>query len=539
MCRRVASRASLVTLYLNESKDAGCSTSSSNTPNQDQHAKSSRREDSRRGSSKFDPSEEEEEEDTPFDEMIQSVKQRWQRGVMDRARLASRIVELETENERLKSQLSEVVHELNRCRSDRSCMRTTMALKSPSRLTIAADTRSGAEANSIAGSNSNNDADAAEKRSRVEIIRSDSSKLNDSIDKGTLRSELLEDGAYPSGVGNEADAQPHDFDFPYTYDTLCPSDLAQSMLGEWVLGESFDMHSEQIHGCAVHPTLPLVATASWDVTCNIYDIKEHRLVSKLEGAHSKGLYAVEFSEADHNVVGTVSSDCTCQIWDVESGRHLVSCKGHTDEVNGMCFHPFLKSIVATASDDRTIIVWDIERRMPKEVLTGHRNSVYGLSFNGKSKGAGSTAVLASAAFDWTTLIWDLRIGAPVQTLEGHMDDIIGVDFSPSGIALATGSDDGTARIWDARMWRSIAILGDHEGEVKRVKFGPYGRSLVTTSGDGTAKVWDMQTYESTATLAGHTDHVFDAAWDPAGHFIVTASHDTKWCLWRPEDVSIS
>ena len=55
--------------------------------------------------------------------------------------------------------------------------------------------------------------------------------------------------------------------------------------------------------------------------------------------------------------------------------------GHTDEVNGMCFHPVDKSLVATASDDRTIILWDLERREPKEVLSGHRNSVYGLAFD--------------------------------------------------------------------------------------------------------------------------------------------------------------
>ena len=111
--------------------------------------------------------------------------------------------------------------------------------------------------------------------------------------------------------------------FPYIYDLRAP-ELTQSILGDWVLSETFDMHQEQIHGCAVHPALPYVATASWDVTCKIYDTQRHELISTLEGVHTKGLYAVEFSKADHAIVGTVSSDCTCQIWDV-AGRHLVSC----------------------------------------------------------------------------------------------------------------------------------------------------------------------------------------------------------------------
>ena len=141
---------------------------------------------------------------------------------------------------------------------------------------------------------------------------------------------------------------PHSSGLPYIYDVDCPPELSRSMLGiTWEQKSVHYAHKEQIHGCAIHPTLPYVATASWDITCKIFDIKKNQLITTLEGQHEKGLYAVEFSPLDANIIGTVSSDTTCQIWEVNTGRHLVSCKGHTDEVNGMAFHPHQKSVVAS------------------------------------------------------------------------------------------------------------------------------------------------------------------------------------------------
>ena len=147
--------------------------------------------------------------------------------------------------------------------------------------------------------------------------------------------------------GEDGTVYPHS-GLPYIYDIDCPPELSQSMLGiTWEQKSVHHAHKEQIHGCAIHPTLPYVATASWDVTCKIFDVKKNQLITTLEGQHEKGLYAVEFSPLDANIIGTVSSDTTCQIWEVNTGRHLVSCKGHTDEVNGMAFHPHQKSVVAS------------------------------------------------------------------------------------------------------------------------------------------------------------------------------------------------
>ena len=458
--------------------------------------------------------------------LLKQLQTEWNKNIFERTKASTTIMKLQTENTRLTLQLTRALSELDHFYNTPSVNTGSSQYLNDEEDDATTERGRGRSSSSSSGSKQRESSGSRRSRSRSSgRVRGQStthpphgsSKLNDHP-SSSATSSTYANSTPPTS--------------PYIYDTSCPDELSQSMLGgPWELKEIYEIHSEQIHGCAIHPTLPYVATASWDITCKIYDIEKKKIVTTLEGQHAKGLYAVEFSKTDENIVGTVSSDTTCQIWDVHTGDHLVACKGHTDEVNGMAFHPHQNSIVATASDDRTIIIWDIEYHEPKQRLTGHRNSVYGLSFDSKG---GTNAMLASVAFDWTTFIWDVRSGTSIRTLEGHRDDIIGVDFSPNGWALATGSDDGTCRIWDVRMWREAAILEEHNGEVKRIKFGPYGRSLITTSGDGTAKIWDMNTFQCTSSLEGHEDHVFDAAWSPDGSYVVTASHDKKWRLWGPE-----
>eukprot|EP00897_Mesotaenium_endlicherianum_P002426 jgi/Mesen1/2210/ME000152S01291 len=294
----------------------------------------------------------------------------------------------------------------------------------------------------------------------------------------------------------------------------------------WQLAETHTIHRDPVHGIAVSPAGDLVATASWDHVCRLYDVASSREVGRLEG-HALGLYAVRFSPAQQNLMGTVSSDQTCRLWSAATRKCLKVLEGHTDEVNGLSFQQG-SSLVATASDDMTGIIWDAERGSPITMLQGHQSVVYGVCFQPQGP------LVATASFDWTARLWDPRTGGSVQTLQGHQEDVIGVDMDHTGHLLATGSDDATCRLWDVRMGQPLVVLREHAGEVKRVAFSPYGALLATTSGDATVRLFCMATFECLHVLSSHSDHVFDVAWSPTAEFVVTASHDKQWKLWRPK-----
>ncbi|CAM6085185.1 unnamed protein product [Calypogeia fissa] len=299
---------------------------------------------------------------------------------------------------------------------------------------------------------------------------------------------------------------------------------------KWELGHTFSMHSGPVHGIAVSPSGNLVATASWDHLCRVYDVHLEEEVSVLSG-HLLGLYAVKFSPAKFDLVGTVSSDHTCRLWNTDTGECLHVLEGHTDEVNGLSFK-LGTHLLATASDDKSSIIWDAEKGVAVTTLKGHRNGVYGVCFQPVGH------LVATASFDFTAKLWDPRSAEDIQTLRGHQEDVIGVDIDESGTLLATGSDDKTCRVWDLRMGNPLTVLKEHSGEVKRVAFSPFGTLLATTSGDTTVRLYNTSTFDCVDVLSSHSDHVFDAAWSPTAEFLVTASHDRLWKLWQPKAQSV-
>ena len=268
-------------------------------------------------------------------------------------------------------------------------------------------------------------------------------------------------------------------------------------------------HKAQVHGVSVHPNGELIATASWDHSCRVYDCVRKVQVASL-ASEQQGLYAAEFCSSSPHLLGTASSDYSCYIWDWEKERCVMRLSGHKEEVNDLAFHSS-ENIVATASDDLTVHLWDLSSGNTISELLGHDKVVYGVVFWPQQW------MLASVSFDFTCLIWDARQSQPLQTLRGHIDELIGVDVHPSGQYLATGSEDSTVRVWDTRTWKCVRTLDGHTAEAKRVAFSPDGRCLASTSADQTVRVWDTRSWDAAGVLTGHDDHVFDVAWIGNSH----------------------
>src|SRR3712207_4503941 len=86
-------------------------------------------------------------------------------------------------------------------------------------------------------------------------------------------------------------------------------------------------HGALVFSVAVSPDGSTLATASFDNTIKLWDLKSGKEKSTLKG-HTSPVYSVVFSP-DGNLLASGGADNTIRVWDKE-GKFLRELKGHAD-----------------------------------------------------------------------------------------------------------------------------------------------------------------------------------------------------------------
>src|SRR5262249_26285761 len=135
-------------------------------------------------------------------------------------------------------------------------------------------------------------------------------------------------------------------------------------------------------------------------------------------------------------LATASWDNTAKLWDTDSGREILTLRGHTDVVRGIAFSPDGR-FLATGSYDLTIRVWD---------ATGATEGVGGL----------------------------LRT---IRTVKDRSDYMFTLSTHPSchpdGRRVAGQSTDGSVRGGDVGAPQGVAVFGLHHLPIFAAAFHPH------------------------------------------------------------------
>ncbi len=264
--------------------------------------------------------------------------------------------------------------------------------------------------------------------------------------------------------------------------------------------------------------------------------------------HSGAVYLTSFSPDGH-LLATASYDRTIRLWDVRDpsrprplGKPLT---GHRSWVSSAVFSPD-GTTLASASDDGTIRLWDIrDPRRPRLIgkpLTGRGGAIYLVAFSPDGH------TLATANDDHTVRLWNVRDPErpkAVVALAGHSAAVRSVAFGPDGRTLAAGGDDGTVRLWGGADTRHPEPLGKpltgHTSTVHSVAFSPDGRTLASGGSDDTIRLWDTGDPRHAealgAPLTGHAGPIWSVQFNPAGTMLAAASADSTASLWNVSDAA--
>lgn len=243
-------------------------------------------------------------------------------------------------------------------------------------------------------------------------------------------------------------------------------------------------HDGEVNDVSFSRSGRFLATASSDSTGRIWEVATGREIAKIQ--HRGRVQQIAFSPTDENLVATASWDGTCVLFDV-AARRVRATLDHgagTPGITSVIISPDGK-LMATAGDDGSIRLWTIPeaKRLPLQAIaSGKSGEIQHLAFNADS------TLLGGLSSSQTAEVWDTSNGKAASDPMPSHGEINDIEFSPSG-ELATASDDRTVRLWEIPGGR-LERTYKHDSRVNAVAFS--GHRMAAGQDDGTVRVWDSE-----------------------------------------------
>jgi WD40 repeat protein/class 3 adenylate cyclase len=276
-------------------------------------------------------------------------------------------------------------------------------------------------------------------------------------------------------------------------------------------------------GIAVSPDGSRFATTGDDGTATVRETDTGKGLLTLRG-HEGAVNGVAFSP-DGSLLATTGEDRTAQVWDAESGTRIHVLRGHRDPVLGTAFSPD-GSLLATSSGDGTVRIWNVVEGTRHLLLKGPPGEEF-FNFGSLTPAFSPDGSRVVSGGWFSTPIWDLATRKISMQLPGFAS---AVAFSPDGTRVAT-ADQLDVQTWDAQTAARLTTLSGHTGDVIGIAYSPDGRRIATGGDDGLAQVWDAETGHSLMSLAGHAIGVNHVAFTPDGDRLLTGGADGTARLW--------
>ena len=249
-------------------------------------------------------------------------------------------------------------------------------------------------------------------------------------------------------------------------------------------------HSSPISGIATSKG-KLIATAGYDNILILWDAKTGRSIAR--GCHDHLVNQCVFS-ADGEYLASTSSDYTTRIWKVPTMEIQSILIGHTDDTEGVSFHP-TKDLIATSSRDATIKVFDLNGQLVKD-FKGHKDDVISVEWMKNND------ILISSSDDGTVKFWDFNTGEILRDLSFDDVETDTIAVAAEGTIFA-GNDEG----------KIVIILENadpiniyaHKAGIKRLVYSDEVKKLISLSYDRSFKIWSFKE----GTLSLESEHQFN------------------------------
>jgi WD40 repeat protein len=217
--------------------------------------------------------------------------------------------------------------------------------------------------------------------------------------------------------------------------------------------------------------------------------------------------------ADDKFAVTASFDGVVRLWNLESGKEVLTLKGHISRVDGIAYRNVSQQILSVG--DTTLRVWDAKNgKQTNEILLSRNAFRLVLSPDEKTAFIGF--------HDGNILSYDADTWQQNAIYTGQKD-LNEIAVSPNGkfLAVFTGKD---IDVWNTDSGALEYKLTGHEQTGYAIGFSPDSRYLISGSYDQTFKLWNLERRGMcTLTFHGYEETVYTSKFIDNSHIFIGSS----------------
>ena len=268
----------------------------------------------------------------------------------------------------------------------------------------------------------------------------------------------------------------------------------------------------------------------------VYDVGQKRQVWKTEGGHAETIFDNKFKSTDCNVLATASYDMTVKLWDVRSRRCIKSLTGAKGILYSVTWSPD-GSRLAASSSNGIIYIYNEGSGTVEKDLQIHTQTAFRVAWHPQDDN-----MLASISEDRYLCIFSMN-GQVIRKFH-HPAALYGVAWNAqSSNLVAVASENGIIYVWDLNVPKESSTpmqLQKHNAKAFNVAWSPLNKDLLlSSSDDNTAILWNVPDGTKLAILKGHTSCVRGVCWHPEiPHFVLTGSWDSNIIGWDTRDGTV-
>eukprot|EP00268_Persea_americana_P050405 TRINITY_DN547_c0_g1_i5.p1 TRINITY_DN547_c0_g1~~TRINITY_DN547_c0_g1_i5.p1 ORF type:complete len:1206 (+),score=292.55 TRINITY_DN547_c0_g1_i5:267-3884(+) len=244
---------------------------------------------------------------------------------------------------------------------------------------------------------------------------------------------------------------------------------------------SLEEHSLLITDVRFSPTLPRLATSSYDKTVRVWDVDNQGYSLRTFTGHSASVMSLDFHPNKEDLICSCDGNSEIRYWSINNGSCAGVSKGGTTQ---MRFQPRLGHYLAAAAEN-VVSILDVETRACRHSLQGHTKPVH-------------------------SVCWD-----------------------PSGDFVASVSED-SVRVWSlgsGSEGECVHELSCNGNKFHSCVFHPTYTSLLVIGCYQSLELWNMAE-NKTMTLSAHEGLITALAVSNATGYVASASHDKFVKLWK-------